>query len=115
MTSPLKLEDIVSALPENAEAWVLRDRDSNQFVILPDERFPGRKPIRFFLRREDATDMLQELLEENAALRGKEIYPFKVRLLESLRRIASDSNPDNADAFVVHGPAEVYEYIRDRQ
>ena len=73
------------------------------------------KPIRFFMRREDAMDLLQELNEENPTLRHKEIYPFKVKLLESLRRIASDTNPDNADAFVVHGPNEVYEYIRERQ
>lgn len=60
-------------------------------------------------------DMLQELNEENATLRYKEVYPFKVKLLESLRRIASDTNPDNADAFVVHSPNEVYEYIREQQ
>ncbi len=54
------------------------------------------------MRREDAMDLLQELNEANPNLRGKEIYPFKVKLLESLRRIASDTNPDNADAFVVH-------------
>ena len=115
MTSPLKLEDILSEFSEDADAWVLRDRSSDRYVIIPDPKFLGRKPIRFFMRREDAMDLLQELNEENPILRHKEIYPFKVKLLESLRRIASDTNPDNADAFVVHGPNEVYEYIRERQ
>jgi len=115
MTSPIKLENILSEFPEDADAWVLRDRTSDKYVIIPDPKFPGRKPIRFFMRREDAMDLLQELNEENAVLRHKEIYPFKVKLLESLRRIASDTNPDNADAFVVHSPNEMYEYIRERQ
>jgi len=115
MTSPLKLEDILSEFSEDADAWVLRDNTSGKFVIIPDPKFPRRKPIRFFMRREDAMDLLQKLNEENAALRAKEIYPFKVKLLESLRRIASDTNPENADAFVVHSPNEVYEYIREQQ
>ena len=115
MTLPLKLEDILSEFSEDADAWVLRDNTSGKYVIIPDPKFPERKPIRFFMRREDAMDLLQELNEENAALRNKDIYPFKVKLLESLRRIASDTNPNNADAFVVHSPNEVYEYIRERQ
>jgi hypothetical protein len=115
MTLPLKLEDILSEFSEDADAWVLRDRASGKYVIIPDPRFPGRKPIRFFMRREDAMDLLQELNEENPALRDKELYPSKVKLLESIRQISSDTNPANADAFVVHSPNEVYEYIRDRQ
>lgn len=115
MTSPLNLETILSEFSEDADAWVLRDRTSGKYVIIPDPRFPGRKPIRFFMRREDAIDVLQELNGENPVLRDKEVYPFQVKLLESLRRIASDTNPDNADAFVVHSPNEVYEYIRERQ
>ena len=115
MTSPLKLETILSEFSEDADAWVLQDRVSGKYVIIPDSRFPGRKPIRFFMRREDAIDLLQELNDENPNLGDKEIYPFKVKLLESLRRIASDTNPDNADAFVVHSPNEVYQYLRERQ
>jgi hypothetical protein len=115
MTSPLELETILSEFSEDADAWVLQDRASGNYIIIPDPKFPGRKPIRFFMRREDAMDLLQELNEENPILRDKGIYPFKVKLLESLRQIASDINQDNADAFVVHSPNEMYEYVRERQ
>jgi len=64
------------------------------------------------MRREDAEDILAELLDANPNLRGKEIYPTKVKLLLALRSIAADKTPGNADAFVVHSPNEVYGYLR---
>jgi len=36
-----------------------------------------------------------------------------VSLKASLRAIAEDDTPGNADAFVVHSPNEVYEWLRD--
>jgi hypothetical protein len=63
MTAPLELEVILSEFSEDAEAWVLQYRTSGKFVIIPDSRFPGRKPIRFFMRHEDAEVLLQELIE----------------------------------------------------
>jgi hypothetical protein len=115
MAQPLKLEDILAELSEDSEAWVLQDQESKTYLIIPDPRYPGRKPIRFFLRREDAQDILMEVNESNPNLRNKYIIPIKVKLKEALRGIASDSNHDHADAFVVHGSAEVYEYVRARE
>jgi hypothetical protein len=114
MTKPLELDTILSELDDNAQAWVLQDRDSGKYLIIPDSRFPGRKPVRFFMRREDAEGLLAEVLGANPSLRGKDIYPTRVALVPALRGIASDTNPNNADSFVVHSPNEVYEFLRDR-
>ena len=114
MTKPLELDTILSELDADARAWVLQDRASGKYLIVPDPRFPGRKPVRFFMRREDAEAVLTEVLDANLSLRGKDIYPTQVALIPALHGIASDTNPDNADSFVVHSPNEVYEFLRDR-
>lgn len=114
MTEPLSLEVMLSELDEDTEAWVLQDVPSGKYVIIPDSRFPGRKPVRFFMRREDAEAVLMELIDVNPKLSKKEIYPVKVRLIPALKGIANDKNPENADAFVVHSVNEVYEFIRER-
>lgn len=114
MTEPLPLDTILSEFSEDAEAWVLQDQQSQQYVVIPHNNFPGRNPIHFFLKRSDAEAVLMELVDENEKLKDKDIFPVKVKLLQALRGIASDTNPLNADAFVVHSPNEVYEYIRDR-
>jgi hypothetical protein len=115
MTSPLALDTIIAELDQNAEAWVLQDKDSGKYLIIPDNRFPGRKPVRFFMRREDAEAVLIELNDVNPKMASKGIFPVKVRLIPAIRGISSDTNPENADAFVVHTPNEVYEFIRERQ
>jgi hypothetical protein len=113
MTQPLSLEVTLSELDVNAEAWVLQDMPTGKYVIIPDSRYPGRKPVRFFMRREDAEAVLMELIDVNPNLSQKEIYPVKVRLIPAIKGIASDTNPDNADAFVVHSVNEVYEFLRE--
>ncbi|MFI5366370.1 MAG: hypothetical protein ACHQ4J_12185 [Candidatus Binatia bacterium] len=114
MTGPLPLETILSEFDEDYEAWVLQDRESAKYVVIPDDRFPGRRPIRFFMRREDAESVRQELLEQNISLRDRDIYPVKVPLRQALRSIAADTTPGNVDAFVFHSPNEVYEWVRNR-
>jgi hypothetical protein len=114
MTKPLELDTILAEFDDSAQAWVLQDRNSGKYLIVPDPRFPGRKPVRFFMRQEDAEALLTEVLEANPSLRDKEIYPTRVALIRALRGIASDTNPNNADSFVVHSPNEVYEFLRDR-
>ena len=109
---PLELDVILSEFDDGKEAWVLQDQDSMNYVIIPDNRFPGKKPIRFFMKREDAKSMFKEIKDENSLLRDKNIVPVKVKLKPSLKSIAEDKNPDNADSFVVHGPVEVYEFVR---
>lgn len=113
-TQPLDIDTILSELDDDARAWVLQDTESGKYVIIPDDRFPGRKPVRFFRRREDAEALLMEILDVNLSLRDKEILAKEVLLIPALRGIAADTNPQNADAFVVHSPNEVYEFLRDR-
>jgi hypothetical protein len=73
VTRPLDIDTILCDLDDDARAWVLQDRDSGKYVIIPDDRYPGRKPVRFFRRREDAEALLIELLDVNPSLRDKEI------------------------------------------
>jgi hypothetical protein len=113
-TEPLDIDTILAELDDDARAWVLQDRASGKYVIIPDDRYPGRKPVRFFRRREDAEALLIELLDVNPSLRHKEIYPTEVLLIPALRGIAADTNPENADSFVVHSPNEVFEFLREQ-
>jgi len=108
------LETILSEFDEKSEAWVLQDSQSKKYVTIPDPRYPGKNPIRFFLSREDAEALLVELLDQNPRLRDKEIYPVKVKLVQAIKSIAADKKPGNADSFVVHSPNEVYEWLRER-
>ena len=114
MTEPISLEVLESEFDDDKEVWVLRDIRSQKYVIVPDDRFPGRRPIRFFLRKTDAEALLTAIREENAALRGRRINAVKVKLLSAARRIATDKNPDHADSFVVHSPNEVFDFVRGR-
>jgi hypothetical protein len=114
MTSPLELETILSEFDDKSEAWVLQDSESKKYVTIPDPRYPGKHPVRFFLRREDAESILVELLDQNPRLQGKDIFPIKVKLVPALKGIASDRKAGNADSFVVHSPNEVYEWLRER-
>ena len=55
--------------------------------------------------------MLDAVLNVRPELRRAKLYAIELKLLNSLRRIAKDSNPDHADSFVVHSPNEVYEFV----
>jgi hypothetical protein len=77
VTQPLTLEAILTQLPDDDEMWVLQDRASQRYVIIPDSRYPGRRPIRFFMKREDAESLLSMVLEVNERLRDEDIIPIK--------------------------------------
>lgn len=111
MTEPLSLDTILGELSDDDETWVLQDQLSGKYVVIPDDRFPGRRPIRFFLSRHDADSVLQEVLKVNQALRQAEITPIKVKTKQAIASIAMDKTPGHADAFVVHSPNEVFEFI----
>jgi hypothetical protein len=115
MDEPLDLDTLLSEFGEEKEAWVLQDRESGLYVTIPHPKYPGRSLIHFFLSRENAQDVLMELLDENERLRDKEIFPVAVRLLQAARGIAAGSGKaGNADSFVVHSANEVYTFLRDR-
>lgn len=73
MTQPLALDTIIGEFDQNDEAWVLQDRDTGKYVIIPDNLFPGRKPVRFFMRREDAEAILIKLNDVNPKMSSKDL------------------------------------------
>ena len=113
MTKPLSLEIIQSEFTEETEAWTLRDEKTLRYLIIPHPSYPNRQPIHFFLNQNAAQDILTEILDVNEKLRSENIFPVKVKLLATLREIASGKT--NGDGFVVHSPNEVYEFLRDRE
>lgn len=115
MTQPLPLDTVLSEFSETSQAWVLQSKRQGTYLIVPDDRFPDRRPVRFFLSREDAERLLTEVLNVNPALAGERITPVSVKLLQALRSIAADKTPGQADSFVIHSPNEVFEFLQDRQ
>lgn len=114
MTEPLSLEAIQSVFSEDTEMWVLKEQSSGQYVAIPHPKYPGRRPLHFFMSRADAEAMLTEILDVNPGLRGKDIFPAKVKLLQAARSIAAKPVPGGIDSFVVHSPNEVYEFLRNK-
>jgi hypothetical protein len=111
MTQPLPLDTVLSEFSEQSEAWVLQSKRQGTFLVIPDNRFPGRRPVRFFMSQADADRMLTEVLKANPSLAGERITPVSVRLLQALRGIAADKTPGHADSFVIHSPNEVFEFL----
>lgn len=114
MTQPLPLDTVLSEFSETSQAWVLQSKRKGTYLTIPDHRYPGRQPVRFFMSREDAERMLAEVLKVNPSLASERIAPVSVKLLQALRSIAADKTPDHADSFVVHSPNEVFEFLHDR-
>lgn len=115
MTQPLPLDAVLTEFSEDKEAWVLQGKRSGKYLVIPDNRYPGRRPVRFFMSRFDAERMLAEVLKIKPSLAAEAIAPVSVKLLQALRSIAADRTFGNADSFVVHSPNEMYEFLRDRQ
>jgi hypothetical protein len=90
----------------------LRSGRRGTYLTIPDDRFPGRHPVRFFLSHMDAQRLLTEALKVNPALAGEQITPVPVKLLKAIRSLAADKTPGHADSFVVHSPNEVFEFLQ---
>ena len=114
MTDPLSLDTILAEFSADSEAWVLQDAKSKKYVIIPHPKYPGRNPIHFFLSKNDAEVVLQEILDVNWSLKNRDIFPVKVKLLIACKSIAADKSIGHADGFVVHPPNEVFEFIRQQ-
>ena len=110
MAEPLPLETIQAEFSEESEAWVLKDSKSGKYLIIPHSSYPNRKPIHFFFNKEAAQDTLTEILDVNKKIRNEDVFPVQVKLLQTLREIASGKT--NGDGFVVHPPNEVYEFLK---
>jgi len=114
MTQPLPLDTVLSEFSEQSDAWVLQSKRQGTFLVIPDNRFPGRRPVRFFMSKADAARLLAEVLKANPSLAVERITPVSVKLLQALRDIAADKTPGHADSFVIHTPNEVFEFLHQR-
>jgi len=112
MTEPLPLDTILGEFSEEYEAWVLQSARDSRYLVVPDRRFPARRPIRFFMSEADAERLLSAVLEAQPRLSSARIRPVCVKLLAALRSIAADKTPGRADSFVVHSPNEVFEFMK---
>jgi hypothetical protein len=113
MQGPLPLDTLLGEFSEEYEAWIIQSKKNGEYLIIPDDRFPGRRPIRFFMSAEDASRVIDAVLRAKPSLSGASLWPVKVRLHDSLRRVAADKRPDHADSFVMHSPNEVFEFVRE--
>lgn len=111
MTQPLPLDTVLGEFSEQSDAWVLQSKRQGTFLVIPDDRFPGRRPVRFFMSKADAERMLTEVLKAKPSLATERITPVSVKLLQALRDIAADKTTGHADSFVVHSPNEVFEFL----
>ena len=114
MNTPLALEDLLAEFNNEKMAWVIRDSKSGLYLVVPDDRFPGRKPIRFFLSEANAMQFASAVLEASTSAGDWDLKAEQVKLIPSLHSIASSSRKDYADSFVVHGPNEVFHFMMDR-
>jgi hypothetical protein len=110
MIQPLSLDVIEGEFTEEYKAWVIQGKNE-KFLVIPDSRYPGRKPIRFFMSQMDADRVLNAVLDANPLLAKQGLVSVQVQMLESLRRLALETDPERADSFVVHSPNEVYEFL----
>ena len=112
MTQPLPLDIVLGEFAADYKAWVLQSKKNSQYLIIPDDRFPGRHPVRFFMSKADADRVLAAVLEVRPTLAAQHIVPIEVNLHTAMRAIAKDKTPGHADSFVVHGPNEVFDFMR---
>ena len=86
----------------------LVDRSKFPYKYLTVPQNDGRRFYRFFMKKEDAQDFLQEILDVNNSLKGKEIFPVKVNLFHSASLILMSEIP----YFSIHSPNEVFEFTQ---
>ncbi len=110
MTQPFSLDVIEEEFSEDYKAWAIQAQNG-EFLVIPDDRYPGRHPIRFFTSEADAKRVINAVLTAKPELKKANLKPIELPLRDSLRRIAQDPNPERADSFVVHSPNEVYEFV----
>ncbi|MBI4807515.1 MAG: hypothetical protein HY799_00995 [Nitrosomonadales bacterium] len=114
MMEPLSLDTVLSEFSEDSEAWVIQSKKNGKYLTIPDNRYPGRKPIRFFLSKLDAERVLAEVLKVNPGFTTQRLEPTNVKLLQALRSLSADKTLGHADSFVIHSPNEVYEFIHNK-
>jgi hypothetical protein len=110
MIQPRAIDPSVRDYPEEFTTWAIEGR-SGRYLAIPDRRFPGRRPVRFFTSEYDASRVLGAILEARPELEDHGLETVHIRLIDALRRIAADKNVPRPDSYVVHTASEVYEII----
>jgi hypothetical protein len=110
MIQPQSLDVLLGEYSEQHRVWAIQAW-SGKFLAIPDQRFPGRRPVRFFTSEYDATRVLDVILEAKPTLFKQRFEVVEVLLLEALRKVKADKTPPSADSFVLNTPDEVYAII----
>ena len=110
MIQPQPLNLIPGAHSESSWVWAIQGK-SGKYMAIPDHRFPGRRPIRFFTSAVGATRVMDTVLELKPALEDQKLVVVEVGLLAALSKVRADKVPPVADSFVVNNPDEVIELV----
>lgn len=110
MIQPQSLDVLLGEYSELHRVWAIQAW-SGKFLAIPDQRFPGRRPVRFFTSEYDAKRVMETMLEVKPALFKHRFEVVEVLLLEALRKIKADKTPPTADSFVLNAHDEVYSVI----
>jgi hypothetical protein len=110
MIQPMSLDVVLREYSEGYKAWVIQ-AISGRYLVVPDNRFPGRRPIVFFKSRYDASRLLNAIVKARPVLEPQRLIEVEVRLLDTLRAVAADRSRAQADSFVILSPNEVSDLI----
>ena len=111
MIQPMSPDVVLREFSEEYMAWVIQ-ANSGRYLVVPNNRFPGRRPIAFFKSRYDASRLLEEIMKMRPGLETQGLIEVEVRLIDTLRGIAADRSRAQADGFVILSPNEVSDLIR---
>jgi hypothetical protein len=110
MVKPQSLNILLGEYSEAYQVWAIQARSGRYFSI-PDPRFPGRLPIRFFTSEYDATRVMETVLEVKPALEARRFEVVEVHLLHAVRQAKVDKTFPIADSFFINTHDEVYPLI----
>ena len=101
---PLNIDAVLSEFDLDKQGFIIVNRSLGSVVTIPDNRYPGRRPVRVFLSRSDCEKVIERLKEAKPLASEFSLEAFPVPLIIAVRLIA------DADAFVIHGPNEVFDF-----
>ena len=110
MIQPQPLNLIPGAHSESSWVWAIQGK-SGKYLAIPDHRFPGRRPIRFFTSEVGATRVMNTVLDLKPALENQKLEVVEVDLLAALSKVRADKTRPVADSFVVNNTDEVFEFV----
>ena len=110
MIKPHSLDVLLGEYSEGHRVWTIQAW-SGKLLAIPDERLPGRRPVRFFTSDYDARRVRDALLEAKPLMQKQKFEVVEVFLLDALRKVKADKIPPLADSFVLISSDEVYSII----